>query len=72
MKVSGEGALQANFDQMNFRFLDNKFKINQLPVELQGTFVMGDKSDQYDLTFKSEGASLDELISFLPRNSSKS
>ncbi len=66
MKVSGEGALQANFDQMNFRFLDNKFKINQLPVELQGTFVMGDKADQYDLTFKSDGASLDELISFLP------
>ena len=66
MKVSGEGALQANFDQMDFRFLANKFLINQLPVELQGAFVMGEKSDQYDLSFQSNGASLDELISFLP------
>lgn len=67
IKVSGNGALQANFDQMSFRFLDNKLLINQLPLALQGTFVMGDKSDQYDLTFQSSGASLEELISFLPQ-----
>lgn len=66
IKVSGEGALQANFDKLNFRFLDNKFLVNKLPLQLQGTFVMGDKSDQYDLTFNSAGASLDELLSFLP------
>ncbi|HWR99292.1 MAG TPA: AsmA family protein [Prolixibacteraceae bacterium] len=66
MKVSGEGALQSNFDQMSFRFLGNKFKINQLPLEFQGSFVMGDQSDQYDLSFQSNGASLDELLSFLP------
>lgn len=67
LKLLGNGALQANFDQMSFRFLDNKFMLNKLPVELQGTFVMGDKSDQYDLTFSSTGASLDELLSFLPQ-----
>ncbi len=66
MKVSGEGVLQANFDQMNFHFLDNKFMINQLPLELQGSFVMGEKEDQYDLTFSSKGSSLNELIGFLP------
>ncbi len=66
MTVSGEGILQANFDQMSFRFLDNKFRINRLPLALQGTFVMTDKADQYDLTFQSTGASLEELISFLP------
>jgi len=67
LKVAGDGALQANFDQMSFKFLDNKFLINKLPLELQGTFVMGDKSDQYDLTFQSKGASLDELLGFLPQ-----
>ncbi len=67
MKVNGEGALQANFDQMSFRFLDNKFNLNKLPVQLQGTFVMGDKEDQYDLAFQSTGATLDELIGFLPQ-----
>jgi uncharacterized protein involved in outer membrane biogenesis len=67
MSLSCEGTLQANFDQMNFRFLDNKFMINRLPLALQGTFVMGDKADQVDLTFQSTGASLDELISFLPQ-----
>jgi uncharacterized protein involved in outer membrane biogenesis len=66
MKVSGEGAIQANFDQMNFRFLDNKFMINQLPLEIQGSIVMDDKEDQYDLTFSSKGSSLNELIGFLP------
>jgi uncharacterized protein involved in outer membrane biogenesis len=66
MKVAGEGALQANFDQMSFRFLNNKLLINQLPLELQGTFVMGDKADQYDLTFQSGQSTLEELISFLP------
>ena len=67
MKVSGEGALQANFDQRSFRILDNKFNINKLPVQLQGTFVMGDKEDQYNLTFQSTGSTLDELIGFLPQ-----
>lgn len=71
MKLKGDGALQANFDQMNFRFLANKFLINKLPVELQGTFVMGNNADQYDLSFQSAGASLDELISFLPGNQQK-
>jgi uncharacterized protein involved in outer membrane biogenesis len=66
IKLSGEGELQANFDQMNFRFLNNKFMINRLPLMLQGTFAMGDKADQYDLTFQSDNASLDELTSFLP------
>ncbi len=66
MKVSGEGAIQANFDQLSFRFLDNKFMINQLPLEMQGNFVMGNKEDLYDLTFSSKGSSLKELIGFLP------
>lgn len=67
MKVSGEGTLQSNFDQMSFRFLDNKFRINQLPVALQGSFAVGEKEDQYDLTFQSTGSSLEELIGFLPQ-----
>ncbi len=67
MKVNGEGALQANFDQRSFRFLDNKFTINKLPVQLQGTFVMGEKDDQYDLAFQSTGSTLEELIGFLPQ-----
>jgi len=66
MKLGGEGVLQANFDQMGFKFLNNKFEINQLPIELQGSFVMGDKEDQYDLSFQSKGSSLAELIGFLP------
>jgi uncharacterized protein involved in outer membrane biogenesis len=67
MHVGGEGELQANFDEMSFKFLGNKFMINKLPLELQGTFVMKDKSDLYDLSFASKGSSLEELISFLPQ-----
>ncbi len=68
LKLSGEGALQANFDQKSFRFLANKFLINKLPIEIQGTFVMGDKADNYDLTFDAQQASLAELISFMPQS----
>lgn len=71
IKFSGEGSLQANFDQMNFRFLANKFRINELPVEFQGTFRMGEKEDSYDLTFQSGGSSLEELFSFLPLEQQK-
>ncbi len=67
MLVSGEGELQANFDQMSFRFLNNKFIVNKLPLELQGTFVMNEKSDLYDLTFESKGCTLEELVGFLPQ-----
>jgi len=67
MTVSGSGEIQANFDRMSFQFLDNKFLINMLPVELRGTFAMGEKEDQYDLTFQSNGASLEQLIGFLPQ-----
>ena len=64
--VSGEGSLQANFDQMSFKFLNNKFLINQLPLEIQGTYVMREKDDLADLSFQSKGASLEQLIGFLP------
>lgn len=66
MHISGEGELQANFDQRSFKFLGNKFMINKLPLEVQGTFLMNEKSDLYDLAFESKGSSLEELISFLP------
>ena len=65
MNIVGNGEIKANFDQMSFQFLANKFLINRLPVELQGTFTMGEKEDQYDLTFQSNGASLEALIGFL-------
>lgn len=65
--VSGEGELQANFDQMSFKFLNNRFLVNKLPLELQGSFVMKEKSDLYDLAFESKGSSLDDLVGFLPQ-----
>ena len=66
MQLSSEGGLQANFEQKNFHFLANKFKINQLPLEFQGNFILGDQSEQYDLTVQSNGSSLEALIGFLP------
>jgi len=68
MTMNGEGGVLANFDKMSFRFLNNKFNINNLPVQLQGTFVMGDKEDQYDLAFQSTGSTLEDLIGFLPQS----
>ena len=67
MNLDGDGSVQANFDQMSFRFLDNRILVNKLPLAFQGTFGLGEKSDLLDLTLRSDGASLEELTSFLPR-----
>ena len=66
MKVGLKGGLQSDFDKMSFTFLQNELLINKLPVEIQGTFIMNEKEDNFDLTFKSPASSLNELLGFIP------
>ena len=66
MRVGLNGGLQSDFDKMTFTFLQNKLLINKLPVEIMGTFGIGEKEDNFDLTFKSPGSSLNDLLGFIP------
>lgn len=66
LKATVKGALQANFDKMSFRFLENELLINQLPVTSDGTFILGDTDYDFDITFKSPSSSFGELLGLVP------
>ncbi len=66
LKVALNGALQADFDKMSFTFLKNELVINKLPLEAQGTFILGEKDYNFDLTFKSPTSSFGDLLGFIP------
>lgn len=59
-------ALQADFDKMSFTFLKNSVLVNKLPLEAQGTFILGEKEKDFDVSFKSPSSSLADLLGFIP------
>lgn len=65
-KATLKGGLQSDFDNMSFTFLQNELRINQLPLEVQGTFVLGKKDYNFDITYKSPASSLTDLLGFIP------
>ena len=66
LKAELKGGLQADFDKMSFTFLKNELLVNKLPLEAQGTFVLGEKDYNFDLTFKSPTSSFSDLLGFIP------
>ncbi len=66
LKLDIKGGLQADFDKMSFTFLQNKLLINKLPLEANGTFTMGEKDYNFDVTFKSPTSSFGDLLGFIP------
>ena len=66
LKMELKGGLQADFDKMSFTFLKNELLINKLPLEAQGTFVLGAKDYNFDLTFKSPTSAFGDLLGFIP------
>lgn len=66
LKATLEGTLQSDFDKMSFTFLENKLLINKLPVEAQGTFVLGEKDYDFDVTFKSPASAFGDFLGFIP------
>jgi uncharacterized protein involved in outer membrane biogenesis len=66
LKAEFKGGFQADFDKLSFTLLKNELLINKLPLEAQGTFVLGAKDYNFDLTFKSATSSFGDLLGFLP------
>jgi len=66
IKAAVEGQLKADFEKMAFTFLKNQFLINKLPLEAEGTFVLGEKDYDFDINFKSPASSFGELLGFVP------
>ncbi len=66
LRVGIKGGLQSDFDKMSFTFLQNELLINNLPIGIQGSFIMGEKEKNFDLSFKSPASSLNQLLGFTP------
>ena len=66
IKAAIDGQLKADFDKKAFTFLKNRFLINKLPLEADGTFVLGEKDYDFDITFKSSTSSFADLLGFIP------
>jgi hypothetical protein len=66
LKAEFKGGFQADFDKISFTLLKNELLINKLPLEAQGTFVLGAKDYNFDLTFKSAASSFADLLGFVP------
>ena len=66
LKLEIKGALQSDFNKMSFTFLQNKLLINKLPLEANGSFMIGEKEYNFDVTFKSPASSFGDLLGFIP------
>jgi uncharacterized protein involved in outer membrane biogenesis len=66
LKLDIKGTLQSDFNKTSFTFLQNKLLINKLPLEANGTFIMGEKDYNFDLMFNSPASSFSDLLGFIP------
>ena len=53
-KLKAETSLKVDYAKMNFAFDQGKLWINNLPLEVNGSFAMPNDSMHFDLAFKSE------------------
>ncbi len=63
--------LKADLDKMKFAFDKGKLRINNLPLEVNGSFAMPNDSMQFDLNFKSEKSDFATLLSLVPADYQK-
>jgi len=71
LKATFKGGVQSDFNKMSFSLLKNELLINKLPLEAQGTFVLGEKEYNLDVNFKSSHSSFGDLLGFIPEKFQK-
>jgi hypothetical protein len=69
--IKTETLLKADLDKMKFAFDKGKLRINNLPLEVNGSFAMPNDSMQFDLNFKSEKSDFATLLSLVPADYQK-
>lgn len=58
--------LDINFDEMDFRFSEGEVMVNNLPLDLQGSFSMPGDTIHFDLGFASRASTLGEILALVP------
>ena len=70
-KLKAETLLKVDYDKMNFVFDQGKLWINNLPLEVNGSFGMPNDSMLFDLGFKSEKSDFATILSLVPADYQK-
>lgn len=70
-RLKAETLLKADFAKMNFAFDKGKIWINNLPLEVNGSFAMPNDSMMFDLGFQSEKSDFATILSLVPADYQK-
>jgi len=70
-KLKAETLLKVDYDKMDFVFDRGKLMINNLPLELNGSFSMPNDSMLFDLAFKSEKSDFATILALVPADYQK-
>ncbi len=70
-KLKAETLLKVDFEKMNFTFDKGNLIINNLPLEINGSFVMPSDSMFFDIGFKSEKSDFATILALVPADYQK-
>lgn len=70
-RLKAETLLKVDYDKMNFAFDQGKLWINNLPLQLEGSFAMPNDSMNFDLSFRSEKSDFATILALVPTDYQK-
>ena len=70
-KLKAETSLKVDYEKMVFAFDQGKLWINNLPLEVNGSFAMPNDSMHFDLAFQSEKSDFATILSLVPADYQK-
>ena len=70
-KLKAETGLKVDYEKMNFAFDQGKLWVNNLPLEVNGSFAMPNDSMLFDLNFQSERSDFATILSLVPADYQK-
>ena len=70
-KLKAETLLKVDYEKMVFAFDQGKLWINNLPLEVNGSFAMPNDSMHFDLAFQSEKSDFATILSLVPADYQK-
>jgi hypothetical protein len=70
-KLKAETKLKVDYDKMNFAFDGGKLWVNNLPLQVDGSFAMPNDSMIFDLGFRSEKSDFATILALVPADYQK-
>jgi len=70
-KLKAETLMKVDYDKMDFSFDKGKLMINNLPLQVNGTFSMPNDSMLFDLAFQSEKSDFATILALVPADYQK-